>query len=411
MGRKAADLAPLAVAKLKTPGLHFVGHVAGLALHVTATGARSWVLRAVIGGKRRDMGLGSYPEVPLASAKVAALNKRDMIREGVDPIEARRAAQAALKAEQASTINFKEAAEKYVAAHEKGWKNAKHAAQWTTTLETYAYPVIGGLRVRDVTLAHIMKIIEPMWNEKAETASRLRGRIESVLDWAKARGFRTGDNPAAWRGNLDTLLPARNKVAKVKHHAALDWQDCHAFLTALRAHEGVGARALEFVILTACRSGEARGARWSEIDMKAAVWRVPAERMKAGKEHRVPLSAAALKILEAAKREAVGDLVFPNGKGKVLSDMTLTMLLRRMKVKSTVHGFRSTFRDWAGETTAFPREVIEHALAHQLKDKAEAAYARGDLFIKRIALMKAWAEFLMKPAVQENNVTPINKHA
>jgi integrase len=411
MGKKAIDLAPLAVAKLKTPGLHFVGHVSGLALNVTPTGARSWILRAVVGRKRRDMGLGSFPEVSLASAKTEATEKRKLIRDGIDPIEARRAAQAALKAEQASFINFKDAATQYVAAHEKGWKNAKHAAQWKTTLETYAYPVIGSLRVRDVSLAHIMKIIEPMWNEKAETANRLRGRIEAVLDWARARGFRVGDNPAQWRGNLDTLLPPRNKVSKVKHHAALNWQDCPAFLSELRKHEGIGPRALEFVVLTACRSGEVRGATWAEIDMNGAVWTIPAGRMKAEKEHRVPLSAAALKVLQSAKKEGGGDLVFPNSKGKILSDMTLTMLLRRMKTPCTVHGFRSTFRDWAGETTAFPREVIEHAMAHQLKDRAEAAYARGDLFIKRIALMKTWAEFLSNSPAKGKDITQIGHGA
>ena len=409
MGKKAKDLAPLAIKRITAPGLHFVGHVSGLALNVTPTGARSWILRATVGGKRRDMGLGAYPEVSLLMAKEDATDRRRQIRAGIDPIEARNAAQAALRAETAATINFRDAGKQYIAAHKKSWKSAKHAGQWTATLKTYAYPIIGNLRVRDIELSHILKIIEPIWNDKPETANRLRGRIEAVLDWAKARGYRTGDNPAAWRGNLDTLLPARNKVAKVKHHAAMDWQDCNAFLTVLRAHGGVSALALEFVILTACRSGEVRKATWAEIDMKAAVWTIPAERMKAGKEHRVPLSSSALKVLREAKKEAGIGLIFPNSRGKPLSDMALLMQLRRMEKTCTVHGFRSTFRDWAGETTAFPREVIEHALAHQLKDKAEAAYARGDLFTKRAMLMKSWAEFLEKPARKGQNVTHIRK--
>lgn len=404
MGKKAKDLAPLAVTKLKDPGLHFVGHVSGLALNITPTGSRSWILRATIGDKRRDMGLGPFPEVSLANAKEVAAAKRQQIREGIDPIEARRTAQTLLRSEQASFISFKEAAGKYITAHEKSWKNAKHAAQWTATLETYAYPTIGDLRVRDVALSHITKILEPIWNDKSETASRLRGRIEAVLDWAKARGFRTGDNPAAWRGNLDMLLPARNKIAKVKHHDAMDWRDAPAFLTELRKHQGISALALEFVVLTACRSGEARGATWAEIDMKAGVWTIPADRMKAQKEHRIPLSAAARKVLQTAKKIGGGDLLFPNTRGKALSDMSLTMLLRGMVKKCTVHGFRSTFRDWAGETTAFPREVIEHALAHQLKDKAEAAYARGDLFVKRTKLMEAWDTFLSTPVAKTTNV-------
>lgn len=411
MGKKAANLAPLTVSKLKTPGLHFVGHVAGLALSVSKTGSRSWILRMMIGGKRRDMGLGAFPEIPLVRAKELAAEKRQQVRDGIDPIAARREAQATLKAVQASFISFEEAARQYIAAHEAGWKNAKHAAQWTTTLKTYAYPVIGKLHVRDVSLDHVLKIIEPIWKEKTETANRLRGRIEAILDWAKVRGSRTGDNPARWKGNLDALLPARNKVATVRHHSALDWQECPAFMNDLRSHEGNSAKALEFSILTACRSGEVRGARWTEIDMNRAIWTIPAARMKAGKEHRVPLSATVLKLLTAlpSDNHDKNELVFPNGRGETLSDMALTMVIRRMNRDFTAHGFRSSFRDWAGESSAFPREVIEHALAHQLKDKAEAAYARGDLFTKRVALMQAWAEFLSRPAVEHKNVTYVRR--
>ncbi len=409
MGRKSKDLAPLAVAKLVTPGMHFVGHVSGLALRVSGTGTRSWILRIMVGGKRRDMGLGAYPEVSLAAAKAAASVTREQVRGGLDPLAARRAAQANLRAEQASFLSFEEAAKQYMAAHEKGWKNQKHAAQWRTTLETYAYPVVGKLHVRDIALSHVLKVLEPIWDKKTETASRLRGRIEVVLDWAKARGLRSGDNPARWKGNLDTLLPAPGKVAKVEHHKACDWQDISAFIEQLRATSSMGARALEFLILTSTRSGEVRGARWSEIDLERGVWTIPANRMKAGKEHRVPLSVPALKLLNSLPRSEGNTLLFTSSRDTAFSDMALTMILRRMGKEFTVHGFRSTFRDWAGETTAFPREVIEHALAHQLKDKAEAAYARGDLFTKRAGLMKAWAEFLEKPAVRAGNVSPLRQ--
>lgn len=411
MGRKAKDLAPLTVAKLASPGMHFVGHVSGLALRISNTGARSWILRATVGGKRRDMGLGSFPEVPLAEAKEAARNKRQQVREGIDPIAARSAAQAALKSEQASFVSFEEAAKQYMASHEKGWKNAKHAAQWKSTLETYVYPLIGKMHVRDVVLAHVLKILEPIWATKTETASRLRGRIEVVLDWAKARGLRTGENPAKWRGNLDTLLATPSRVSRVQHHAALDWQDCPTFIAALRQQDGTSARALELVILTACRSNEVREAKWEEVDLTRNVWTIPAERMKAGKEHRIPLSASAVALLRSIPTEEKTGLVFPNSKGTPLSDMALLMLLRRLGKDCTVHGFRATFRIWAGETTAFSREVIEHAMAHQLKDKAEAAYARGDLFTKRTALMKAWADFLSTFAQKSQGVTPIRKSA
>lgn len=394
MGRKAKDLAPLAIGKLQTPGMHFVGHVSGLALRVSDTGARSWILRIMVGGKRRDIGLGAFPEVSLAAAKDAAKTTREQVRQGIDPVEARKAAQAVLRAERVSHTTFEEASKQYISAHEGGWKNGKHIAQWRTTLEAYAYPVIGKIHVRDVALDHILKILEPIWKDRTETASRLRGRIERVLDWAKTRGLRVGDNPARWKGNLDTLLPAPGKVAKIKHHEACDWREAPVFLSELRQIDTVGAKALEFLILTNVRSINSRGATWREIDLKQAVWTIPAERMKAGKEHRVPLSKAAIALLKQLARSDSNDLLFPNTKGQPLSDMALGMILRRMKKNFTVHGFRSTFRDWAGETTAFPREVIEHAMAHQLKDKAEAAYARGDLFTKRVRLMEGWADFL-----------------
>lgn len=408
MGRVASAVSPLAVTKLSKPGLHFVGHVPGLALHISTTGAKSWILRVMIGEKRRDIGLGPFPSVSLARAKDDAAGKRDQIRNGIDPLIARSEALAALKAEQASFITFEQAATQYIKAHEAGWKNLKHAQQWRSTLKTYAFPVLGSLHVKGVGLEHVLQVLEPLWGTKNETASRLRGRIESILDWAKVRGYRQGENPARWKGNLDSLL-ARRRKATIKHHAALDWQQCPAFMVELFGMDSDSARILQLCILTACRSGEVRGACWSEFDLNQGVWTIPAGRMKAEKEHRVPLSQSALKLLNSLTKSDPG-LVFSNTRGKPYSDMVLTALLRRMGKDFTVHGFRSTFRDWAGESTAFPREVIEHALAHSLKDKAEAAYARGDLFTKRTKLMAAWAEFLTKP-VAKGNVTPIRKEA
>lgn len=383
--------------KFTKPGLHSVGEVAGLALQVSASGARSWVLRVMTGGKRRDMGLGGYPDVTLAGAREAARAARAKIKEGIDPITEAKAARSAARAAHATAVPFERAGRLYIEAHEPGWRNAKHGQQWRNTLETYAYPVIGDVLVRDVSLPQVLAVLEPIWRTKTETASRLRGRIESVLDWAAARGYRDGLNPARWRGHLDKLLPAPSKVMKPEHHAALPAAEVGAFMQALRKAEGMGARALEFVILTAARSGEVRGATWPEIDMDAAVWTVPGERMKAGKEHRVPLSPAALALLRALPRMAGTELVFPAPRGGPLSNMTLAAVLRRMGVAAVPHGFRSTFRDWAGESTNYPNEVCEMALAHAIGNKAEAAYRRGDLFEKRRRLMNDWAAFCAKP--------------
>lgn len=391
MPRKAKELSALEVGRLKAPGYCFVGGVAGLILQITETGARSWILRAAIGGKRRDIGLGGYPDVTLAGAKEAARITKDKIKAGIDPIEERRAARSALIASRAAAVTFSDAAAQYIATKEVGWKNVKHGAQWRSTLETYAYPVLGKMLVSDVETSHVMRVLEPIWTAKNETASRLRGRIESVLDWAAVRHYRKGENPARWSGHLEHLLAAPGKVQKIVHHAALDYREIGSFMAALRQQEGFGARALEFAILTAARSGEVRGAMWSELDLNAAVWTIPAHRMKAEKEHRIPLSEAAIKVLKDLPRLIGTDVIFPSAKSTALSDMTLTSVLKRMGVKVTAHGFRSSFRDWAGETTAYPREVIEHALAHQLKDKAEAAYARGSMFDKRRQLMDDWA--------------------
>lgn len=400
MPRKASEFNALAVSRLTEPGLHFVGGVPGLALQILPSGARSWILRVRIAGKRRDMGLGGYSQsgMTLARAREAALAAREKIKQGIDPIEENKAARSALGATRAAAKTFKDCAEGYMEAHEASWRNAKHASQWRNTLEKVAYPVMGGLLVRDVQLSHVLSALEPIWRTKTETASRLRGRIELVLDWAAARGYRDGLNPARWRGHLDKLLPAPAKVMKRLHYDALPIDAMGDFMTRLSKQEGMGARALELAILTAARSGEVRGARWSEFDLNAGVWTIPAERMKAGKEHRVPLSAPALKLLEAQLKAGDSGLVFPSRRDGLVSDMTLVAVLRRMEVAAVPHGFRSTFRDWTAERTSYPNEVCEMALAHTIGDKVEAAYRRGDLFEKRRLMMADWATYLAKPA-------------
>lgn len=408
LGKKASELGPLAVSRLNKPGLHFVGGVSGLALQVLPSGGRTWVMRAVIGGRRRDMGLGGYPDVTLAGAREAAREARARIRSGVDPIEEARAKRSELKASRAAAVTFSDCARKYIKAHAPAWRNEKHAAQWTSTLETYTYPVMGSLLVRDVGVAHVLSVLEPIWPTKPETASRVRGRVEAVLDWAAARTYRDKENPARWKGHLDKLLPRRSKVAKVEHHTALPVVEIGQFMVELRQQEGMGARALEFAILTAGRSGEVRGATWSEINLKTAVWSIPGDRMKAGREHRVPLSEAAVGLLKGLPTFADNDLVFPAPRGGQVSDMTLTAVLRRMKVDAVPHGFRSTFRDWAAERTNYPRDVAEMALAHAIGDKVEAAYRRGDLFEKRRRMMADWAAFCAKPE-PKGKVIPLTR--
>jgi len=410
MARKAAQLSPLAVGRLAKPGMWAVGGVAGLYLHISDNGARSWILRATVGSKRRDMGLGGFPDVTLAGAYDKAREAREKIEQGTDPILARKQVQSALIAAQATELTFSKAATAYIDAHSDTWRNAKHRQQWTTTIATYAEPVIGKMLVRDVAQTHILSILEPIWKTKTETATRLRGRIESVLDWATVRGHRKGDNPARWKGYLDQLLPAPGKIAKVEHHTALPIDAMGAFMLDLRKREGIAARALEFAILTAARSGEVRGMKWAEVDQVTGVWTIPADRMKAGKEHRVPLTESAIRILNAQSHQEGIDLVFPAPRGGVLSDMTLTAVTRRMEVAAVPHGFRSTFRDWAAERTNFPRDMAEQALAHALGDKVEAAYRRGDMLEKRRQMMQAWAKFCELPA-KSGDVVPIRSKA
>jgi len=397
MPRKAKELSPLEVRRLMRPGRWSVGGVDGLALQVTSTGARSWVLRVTVAGKQREMGLGNFPTVSLADARDKARQHRSLVAEGIDPISARRAAVVAAAADRNSQKTFAEVAEQYIVQHRKAWKNEKHGAQWTSSLKMYAEPIIGSMPVRMVTSADVIRVLEPIWGDKTETATRVRSRMELILDFAAARGLREGLNPARWRGNLDAALPKPSKVSKVQHHAALEVDHVAAFMRRLRTQQGMGARALEFAVLTAARSGEVRRATWSEFDLPAAVWTVPAIRMKSGRVHRVPLSKWALKLLRALPGgRAPHDLVFPGLRG-ALSDMSLTAVLRRMDVRVTAHGFRSTFRDWASERTSYPGEVAEMALSHAVGDKVEAAYRRGDLFEKRISLMNDWASFLAKP--------------
>jgi integrase len=403
-GCGSADMAKLTDRTVKTAaaGRHMDGTVRGLSLLVKPTGGRSWVLRFQHKGQRRDMGLGPFPEVSLAEARKTALEHRRALKvEKVDPLVARRMAVAEAARAAAQVLTFKAAADALIETKRSGWRNAKHAWQWENTLQMLAYPMLGDLDVQAIDTAAVIGVLKPIWTTKTETASRLRRRIEAVLDYAKAMGRRTGENPARWKGHLDHLLAAPGKIKQAEHHAALDWREAPAFMADLAAREGIGAKALAFAILAAARSGEVRGMTWGEVDDDASVWTIPGSRMKAGKEHRVPLTPAARTLLGPRGRDNA--LVFPSPKAatKPLSDMTLMVTLRRMgRGDITAHGFRSTFRDWAGETTNHAREVAEAALAHGLKDKAGAAYARGDLFTKRRRLMEDWAAFLSRPVAQ-----------
>lgn len=399
MPKKVKELSALEVGRLTAQGFHAVGGIPGLHMRITDTGARGWVLRVMVGTKRRDIGLGGFPEVTLSDARAAAREAKQTIKGGEDPVELRKAARALLLAEAANRVTFEWCAAEYIKAHRAGWKNAKHADQWANTLRDYAHPVIGKLAVADVSRELVLRILQPIWLEKNETATRLRGRIEVVLDWAKAAGYRTGDNPAAWKGNLSAALAKPSKVQKVTSHPAVQAHEMGTFMQALRLCEGVSPKALEFVALTAARSGEVRGMVWGEVDRKAGVWVIPAVRMKAEREHRVPLSQQALALLDAQGWGDAGAVVFPGGKGQALSDMSLTAVTRKLAFKDKAgrvcvpHGLRSTFRDWAGEFTNYPRELAEQALAHAIGDATEQAYRRGDALDKRRVMMQAWAEF------------------
>lgn len=397
MARAFEKLSDLKVRKVKLPG--YLSDGGGLYLQVSPSLTKSWVFRYQIDGRAREMGLGSFNTFGLRDARDRATNCRKLLADGIDPIDHRNAALQKKRLSDARVMTFGQCCEKYIEAHRSGWKNAKHAGQWEATLSTYC-KLLWSLDVGAIDTALVMKCLEPIWTAKTETASRVRGRIESVLAWATVRKFRTGDNPAAWRNHLDQLLPKRSKVQKVEHRAALPHADIPQFMTKLRLCQGLSARALELQILTATRPGEAVGAKWEEFDVPAAMWIIPAERMKAGKEHRVPLSQTAVGLLRSlipntpkGKLLHVAGHVFPGVKDRPLTTAAAMNLLKELHPDITAHGFRSTFRDWAAETTKHPREVIEAAMAHRLKDKSEAAYQRGDLLTRRAKLMNDWDRY------------------
>jgi integrase len=416
MPKVAAELTALDVKRLSHPGgkqnvLFSVGGVPGLHLQITPGGGRSWVLRAKVGTLRRDIGLGGFPGVTLSQARDKAREARTKIESGIDPVEERKAAKASLIAAQRRGLTFEKAVENCLATKLDAFKNAKHRQQWENTLATYATPELGKMLVQDITTQDVLRVLQPLWLDKTETASRLRGRIEAVLSWATVAGHRTGDNPARWGSNLKELLPPPSKVAEKEHHPALSLDDAPRWFAALQTREGFGARALEFVALTALRSKEVRGATWDEIDMDKALWVIPAARMKMGREHRVPLSDRALALLAALPRLEGNPLVFPAARGGMLSDMTLSAAMKRMheaevaagepgfidrtsKRPAVPHGLRSTFRDWVGERTTFPGDMAEVALAHKISNAVEAAYRRGDMVEKRRRMMADWADFM-----------------
>ncbi len=406
----------LRVVQAKKPGLYGDGN--GLFLQVGRGGTKSWIFRYSFAERRRDMGLGSLQFVSLAEARAKALGARKLLLEGFDPIEVRASNKKAAMAAAAKAVTFRVAASKFIEANKSGWRNAKHADQWAATLEAYAHPVIGSEPVGSIDCEMILKVLEPIWSVKTETARRVRGRIENILDWARARGLRTTENPARWRGLLEHMLPKQPKAALVQHHPALPYCEVAALMKALASQAGDAARALELTILTAARTSEVTAATWPEFDLQSRLWIIPASRIKAGREHRVPLSEAAHAVLVQQERLKRNEYVFPSTMDdRPLSNMAMAELLKRMREAKvavalktvtnggrsrhfTVHGFRSTFRDWAAEQTSHASEVAEMALAHVVSDKVEAAYRRGDLLAKRFSLMEEWAAHCGRPAIQ-----------
>ena len=394
MARVLHRLTPITLKRNSAPG--YYGDGGGLYFQVAPAGTKSWIFRFSMLGRRREMGLGSFPTVSLADAREAASIARKLVSVGKDPIEERQSNRAQKKLDAARGISWDSALTQFLDSHEDGWKNKKHRQQWRNTLDTYAKDVLGALPIASIGQSQISKILDPIWNEKPETASRVRGRIERILDWARVRGYREGENPARWRGHLDKVYPARAKVRKVKHHAAVPIDDLPKIYGQLTKAKGIAAKALRFVILTAARPGEAVGGLWPEVDKRSALWTIPPERMKADREHRVTLSREALAILDEMTEVKSDNFVFPGHKeGRPLS---LTALSKALKAagggEATVHGMRSTFKDWASERTSYPSEVSEMALAHSIGDKVEAAYRRGELLKKRAALLQQWATFV-----------------
>lgn len=420
MARTLGQLNAAQLGRLR-PGMHSDG--GGLYLLVSKTGARSWIYRYMLDRRAREMGLGPLHTISLAEARRRAAAARLAKLDGGDPIEARRAERRSRDLAAARTISFRGAAERHIAATQAEWKNAKHAAQWAATLQAYAYPLLGALPVAAIDTPLVLQVLEPIWRRAPETASRVRGRIEAVLDGAAARGERPpGDNPARWRGHLDKILPTpaktkravRQAAGRQEHHAALPYAEIAGFMALLRQQPGSAARALEFAILTAARTGEVLGARHGEIDRQQRLWTVPGDRMKAGREHRVPLSDAALRLLGVAGGDVAGGdaPLFAGAAGGRLSNMALLMLLRRLgRGDLTAHGFRSSFCDWVGEATNFPEVLAEMALAHQVGDKVKAAYRRGDAVDKRRRLMDAWAAYCGRPESPGASVAPLRRRA
>ena len=420
MPKVAEELGPLDVKRMAHAGgkgnaLVAVGGVTGLYMQITPNGGKTWILRMRIGTRRRDIGLGGFPTVTLAQAREKARDARAKVEAGIDPVEERKAAKAALVATQRRNLLFSEAVEKALGAKLDAFKNEKHRKQWRATLDAYAMPHIGAMAVQDIAVQDVLRVLQPIWAGKTETAARLRGRIEAVLAWATVAGHRTGDNPARWGGNLKELLPAASAIKDSDNQPALTLGDAPAWFADLRSREGFGARALEFAALTAARSGDVRGATWDEIDLDAALWTIPALRMKMKREHRVPLTPAALAVLKALPRLDGTDLVFPAARGGQLSDMTLSATMKRIheaakaqagggddagyldarnKRPAVPHGLRSTFRDWAAEKTQYPGDMAEAALAHRISSAVEAAYRRGDMIEKRRRMMADWADYL-----------------
>ncbi len=394
MPKRAKELSAVEVRRITERGVHPVGGVAGLLLRVSPTGSRAWILRATVGAKRRDIGLGAFPDVALAQAREQARAYRAKIREGIDPVAERQAARQALIASQRKRLTFAEAAKRKHASIRNEFRNTKHQKQWLSSLEQHAFPVLGALDVSEIEVSHVLAVLEPIWQAKTETASRVRQRIEAVLAWAIAAGHRDGQNPAQLQNNLAALLPAASKIRKRRHHPALDWDQTPAFMADLRERSGMSARALEFAILTAARSAEVRLATWDEIDFDNALWTVPADRIKAKKQHRVPLSADAVALLRALPRMVDSSYPFTGQAGRPLSDNTLLSVTKRMESPAVPHGFRSSFKDWARNKTRFADEVSELALAHVNSDATRAAYARDELLTQRRDLMTQWAAFL-----------------
>ena len=394
MPKRILEKTALEVSRLREEGAHAVGGVTGLYLQIIG-GSRVWVYRYVHHGLRRRMGLGSYPAVSLAAARDAARAAFGLRDSGTDPLQARAAVREAARLAAAQQMPFAVAADLFIKEHESTWRNLKHAQQWRNTLETYAFPVFGQLNVGDIEQAHILRVLAPIWKTKTETATRVRGRIEQILDWSTAHGHRTGTNPARWRGQLQHILADPEKIAPTKHHPAVPYGDLPAVYQQLYGVKGESARALLFLILTACRSGEVRGMRWGELDSTTGVWSIPPERMKGKRLHRVPLSTQALALLQLRPRGAAedDDYVFASNRRGMLSDMSLTAVMRRHYPGAVPHGFRSTFRDWAGECTHHPRDSVELCLAHAIDTKTEAAYRRGDMLDKRAVIMQEWADY------------------